>query len=185
MITYTHSTSEEELHQILRLQQRNLPTSVSKEEVTSEGFVTVQHDFQLLKAMQDKCPHIIAKDGDTVVGYALSMHPDFGNAIEVLLPMFEQIHRYFDSIEAATQLLSHNNFVVMGQICIDKAYRKQGIFRKLYAFMKSNLPVPFSTIITEVNAKNQRSLNAHYAVGFKKLKQYTAGGQEWVLIYLA
>jgi|TARA_R110002020_G_scaffold103640_2_gene242724 ribosomal protein S18 acetylase RimI-like enzyme len=185
MISYSLVTSEKELHQILQLQQQNLPESVSEAAQKSEGFVTVQHDFALLKAMHEKCPHIVAKDGEKVVGYALSMHPDFGNDIEVLRPMFQQIHRYYSSIESASKLLHHNNFIVMGQICIAKAYRQQGIFRKLYETMQANLPDSFSTIITEVDTKNQRSLNAHYSVGFKDLKRYVSGGQEWVLIYLA
>ena len=174
MITYTLSTSEEELKQILHLQRRNLPGSVSAAEQKTEGFVTVQHDFEILKAMHDTCPHILAKDGDTVVGYALSMHPDFGERIEVLKPMFKQLR-----LRSA-----YKGCIVMGQICIDKNYRKQGIFRNLYTTMRAQLLPPFSAIITEVDAKNDRSLNAHYAVGFEELGRYTAGGQEWVLISL-
>lgn len=174
MISYTLSTSEDELQQILHLQQRNLPNAVSEAAQKTEGFVTVQHELPLLKAMHEKCPHILAKDGDTVVGYALSMHPDFGESIEVLKPMFKEL-----------QLLpSCEGFVIMGQICIDKDYRKQGIFRTLYTTMRAHLIPPFSAIVTEVDATNTRSLQAHYAVGFKELGKYTAGGQEWVLIRL-
>ncbi|WP_432412003.1 GNAT family N-acetyltransferase [Rasiella sp. SM2506] len=183
MITYTRSTSEEELKQVLQLQQRNLPVSVSEADQKTEGFVTVVHDLELLKAMHDTCPHILAKDGDTVVGYALSMHPDFGERIEVLKPMFEQINTILNSPQPMPQQLRHD-FVVMGQICVDKAYRKQGIFRNLYTTMRVQLLPPFSAIITEVDAKNERSLNAHYAVGFEELGNYTAGGQEWVLLSL-
>lgn len=185
MITYSLASSEDELQQILQLQQQNLPVAISEAERETEGFVTVQHDVELLKAMHEKCPHTIAKDGDLVVGYALSMHPDFGNEIEVLLPMFEELNRYFSSMEAAEKLLHHQNFIVMGQICIAKAYRQKGIFKKLYENMQANLPDGYSTIITEVDTKNQRSLNAHYAVGFNDLKRYVSGGQEWALIYLA
>lgn len=184
MFTYTHATSDEELHQILQLQQQNLPESVSETIQKKEGFVTVRHDFELLKAMHKKCPHTVAKDGEKVVGYALSMHPDFGKDIVVLRPMFEEINRYYSSIEAAEKLLKHGNFIVMGQICIAKAYRKQGIFRKLYEYMQSNLPAHCKTIITEVDAKNKRSLNAHYAVGFEELKTYESDGKAWVLIWL-
>lgn len=183
MITYTLSTSEEELKQILNLQQRNLPGSVSEAEQKTEGFVTVKHDLELLKAMHDTCPHILAKDGDTVVGYALSMHPDFGEQIEVLKPMFKEIYTILKAPQPMPQHVRHN-YIVMGQICIDKAYRKQGVFRNLYATMKAQLSPTFSAIITEVDATNERSLNAHCAVGFEELGRYIAGGQEWVLIVL-
>lgn len=184
MITYVLSTSEEELKQILYLQGRNLPVSVSAAEQKTEGFVTVQHDFEILKAMHDRCPHILAKDNDTVVGYALSMHPDFGNNIKVLRPMFKQINEIWGLLKPMPQHVRHSNYVAMGQICIDKAYRKQGIFRNLYKTMQEHLLPEFSAIITEVDAKNERSLNAHYAVGFKDLGRYAAAGQEWLLLYL-
>lgn len=183
MITYSLSASEDELQEILHLQQRNLPNSVSEEDKKTEGFVTVQHDFQLLKAMHDTCPHILAKDGATVVGYALSMHPDFGERIEVLKPMFDEINSV-NHLASTALSLTVDRFIVMGQICIDKNYRKQGIFRMLYTTMRAELLPTFSAIITEVDAKNKRSLEAHYAVGFEELSRYTAGGQEWVLILL-
>ena len=40
-----------ELEQILDLQQRNLPKNISQEEREKEGFVTVEHDLDLLRAM--------------------------------------------------------------------------------------------------------------------------------------
>ena len=133
--------------------------------------------------MNDECPHIIAKKDDTVVGYALCMHPKFGESIEMLKPMFAEIETTLrDSSHSFG--MTNENYIVMGQICIDKHYRKQGIFRKLYEHMKAEVISPFSAIITEVDCKNKRSLDAHYAIGFQKLKSYHSGGQDWELIYL-
>lgn len=51
--------------------------------------------------------------------------------------------------------------------------------------MKEKLPAGMDTIITEVDAKNQRSLNAHLAIGFSELKRYRGDdGKDWVLIVL-
>jgi ribosomal protein S18 acetylase RimI-like enzyme len=179
MLTYTLSTTEDELRQILELQQCNLPSFITEDERKKEGFVTVQHDFNLLKEMHFKCPHTLAKDGDTIVGYALSMHPDFGEHIEILRPMFAQIK------EAKNQYFDSATYMVMGQICIAKEYRKQGIFRNLYETMKTTLLSDYSAIVTEVDSNNERSLNAHYAVGFEDLGRYTSEGKEWVLLYLS
>ncbi len=175
MIQYALAASDTELEQILELQRHNLPQSISEEEKINEGFVTVHHNLQLLKEMNDACAHTIAKSEDKVVGYALSMHPKFGNSIEVLKPMFDQLKKYTSSI---------GNFLVMGQVCIDKNFRKQGIFRNLYLAMKDNHIPPFDTIVTEVDAANQRSLQAHYAIGFEQLGTYSSGGQDWELIVL-
>ena len=95
MLSYERATSEKELEQILTLQRKNLPTVISSEEKIKEGFVTVSHTFEILKKMNDVCPHIVAKSDDKVVGYALCMHPKFALDIAVLKPMFAEI----DSIE--------------------------------------------------------------------------------------
>lgn len=175
MITYQRATSDEELQQILELQRKNLPIAISTEEKTKEGFVTVTHSFEILKEMNSACAHIIAKSDGNVVGYALCMHPKFADKIEVLQPMFNEIEAIIPKIE---------NYIAMGQICIDKAFRKQGVFRKLYETMQLTLYPEFKTIVTEVDAKNTRSLQAHYAVGFADLKTYSSGGQDWRLIFL-
>lgn len=175
VVICTSCTKDSQLQQILSLQQRNLITNLSSGEKEKEGFVTVSHTLQQLADMNAACPHIIALDDEVVVGYALSMHPRFGNDIEVLKPMF---------LEIATVVPKTESFIVMGQICIDKEYRRQGIFRKLYETMKNAVKPEFTSIITEVDATNLRSLEAHYAVGFRDLKTYHAGGQEWKLIVL-
>nr|WP_155600075.1 GNAT family N-acetyltransferase [Zobellia amurskyensis] len=171
--TYTTASTDKELKQILDLQQRNLSSTISLQEKEQEGFVTVEHTFEVLKAMNDVCPHIIAKSGDAVVGYALCMHPKFADEIEVLKPMFKEL----DSMPS--QITS---YIAMGQICIDKAFRKQGIFRKLYETMQLKTQESFNCIITEIDATNARSLQAHYAIGFRKLTTFESDGQKWEIV---
>ncbi|MEL6812831.1 MAG: GNAT family N-acetyltransferase [Bacteroidota bacterium] len=180
-IRYKLVSTSEELQQILSLQKDNLPISLSEGEKKKEGFLTVHHDLDLLQRMNNACPHIIAKDGDTIVGYALSMHPKFGDEIEVLIPMFEQLN-VCRKRQPEKEFL--NNFLIMGQVCVAKTHRKRGVFRRLYQTMlKEHIP-PFSCIVTEVNHKNTRSMEAHYAIGFQLLTEHRSGGQDWALIYL-
>ena len=175
MVVYKQAESLKELEQILDLQQRNLPKNISQEESTKEGFVTVEHTLDLLKSMNDVCGHIIAVDDGQVVGYALCMHPQFAEDIEVLRPMFGEIDKALES---------KLNYMAMGQICVAKSHRGQGVFRKLYQTMQEKLPEGFDTIITEVDGKNKRSLAAHTAIGFQELKRYYALDKEWVIIIL-
>lgn len=174
IVVYKRAETNIELNQILELQKDNYPTSVSEEERIKEGFVTVRHDFELLKMMNNKCPHILAMHNEKVIGYALCMLKEFKDEIEVLKPMFQQIKNC---------LKSNQTYIVMGQICIDKNYRKKGIFRGLYNFMKQELSTQYSLIITEVDVVNTRSLEAHYAIGFKPLHIYNSNNQEWALIF--
>ena len=175
MVVYKQAESLKELEQILDLQQRNLPKNISQEESTKEGFVTVEHTLDLLKSMNDVCGHIIAVDDGQVVGYALCMHPQFANDIEVLRPMFQEIDK---------TIKGQVNYMAMGQICVAKSHRGQGVFRKLYQTMQEKLPEGFDTIITEVDGKNKRSLAAHTAIGFTTLTIYHSDGKEWHIIML-
>nr|WP_299072321.1 GNAT family N-acetyltransferase [uncultured Allomuricauda sp.] len=175
MIAYKQASTQKELEQILVLQQQNLSGSLSNTEKEQEGFLTVEHSFGILEEMNAACGHIIAVEHEKVIGYALCMHPKFCNSIEVLKPMFQEINKV---------IKNNCNYMVMGQICVSKEYRGKGVFRRLYKTMKEKLPMGFDTIITEVDAKNQRSLHAHEAVGFQELKRYLIDNKEWSLILL-
>lgn len=171
-ITYKRAVSENELHQILSLQKLNAATNVSPIEKQKEGFVTVSHTYEILKQMNDACAHIIAKDGDLVVGYALVMLKEFRDEISILSAMFE----------TATELLGDKKYVAMGQVCISKEYRKQGIFRGMYTFFREKLQKEFDCLLTEVATDNDRSLNAHLNIGFEVLKTQESDGVSWELI---
>ncbi|TKD65333.1 GNAT family N-acetyltransferase [Flavobacterium sp. ASW18X] len=174
MVHYTKVSSDEELHQILALQQLNLAKNLVPEEVIHQGFVTVEHDFDILRLLNKKHPHTIAKDKNMVVGYALSMHPTFKDTIPILKPMFAEIEKLKIPV----------NFMAMGQICIAKSHRGQGLFRGLYKAMKHYLPETIESIITEVDCTNKRSMQAHQTIGFKELLRYSADGKKWSLIML-
>lgn len=177
-ITYHRVTTLEELNEILKLQKKNLGEVLSNDEKRVEGFVTLQHDLKILKKMNDACAHIIAKQDGDIVGYALSMLKNFKNDIPLLIPMFMQIDK------AVKQQSLSSNYIAMGQICVDKKARGQGVFRGLYHFMAQEFKHDFDAIITEVDTKNERSLNAHKAVGFEFLKNYTSNNQLWEVIVL-
>lgn len=175
MVTYKRADNSDELVQILELQRVNLNFQLLEEEKEQDGFVTVAHDFETLSAMNSECSHIIAVANSRVIGYALSMHPKFSDKIDILKPMFTEIDK-------VTPILK--DYMVMGQICIAKEYRKKGVFRKLYKTMRRDLTPKYTSIITEVDSRNSRSLSAHYAVGFTLLKSYFSEGRQWELIIL-
>jgi predicted GNAT superfamily acetyltransferase len=174
-ITYHRVETDSELNAILKLQSENLPQKISVLEKQQEGYVTVHHTFDILKRMNNSHAHIIAKHDQNVIGYALCMSKRFRDDISVLAPMFNEI----DTIIPKTL-----HYIVMGQVCVSKQYRKQGVFRGLYHYMSEVLKPSFSAIITEVNTQNARSSIAHQAVGFQHLKTYTSNGDDWEIISL-
>ena len=172
-ILYKRASTLNELEQIRALQLQNSSQNISSEEKLQEGFVTVQHSVALLEQMNSACAHIIAKDNDAVVGFALVMLSGFRNEIKALIPMFERIDELVPK---------DKTYVVMGQICVDKNYRKQGIFRGLYHFYREELQHQFDYLITEVAAINLRSMQVHEAIGFKIIDTYDEDGIVWNIV---
>ena len=178
-ISYHRAASDEELHQILALQKQNLKSILSENDKQVEGFVSVSHTFDVLKRMNNACPHVVAKSNGKVVGYALCMLNQFRNEVPELIDMFN----YLDAV-AVSKGLTDLKYFIMGQICIAKDFRKQGIFKGLYAYMRAELSSEFDAVVTEVNTKNRRSSEAHRAVGFQLLDMHTEVGENWELIVL-
>jgi len=178
-IQITTARSEKHLRQILQLQKLNLPKALSEEERIQEGFVTVDHDFAILKKMNSPYPHIIATDDDSVIGYALVMLRSIQDEIEVLKPMFEKIN----TLSYNNAPLSSSKYFVMGQVCVAKDYRGKGIFYKMYDYMKSIMCIDFDMVITEVSAHNTRSLKAHARQGFVNVLSFEApDGHPWEIL---
>ncbi|CAM1359746.1 GNAT family N-acetyltransferase [Tenacibaculum xiamenense] len=175
MINYKVTENTQELSEILTLQAGNLPNQLSEETKKEQGFVTVHHDMDILKTMHDVHPHIIAVSNGAVAGYALSMSRKFRNDIPVLEPMFSKI----DASE-----IGKSNYLIMGQVCVAKDFRGQGVFRGLYTHMKKVFSGTFDCIITEINAKNIRSINAHNGIGFTELIRYDFEGETWVVVFM-
>ncbi|MCO6496830.1 MAG: GNAT family N-acetyltransferase [Chitinophagaceae bacterium] len=179
MVTYTTAVSKSDLEGILKLQKANLPRNLNVAEIESQGFVTVDHSYKLLKKMNDTEPHVIAKDGDKVAGYVLAMTKELRNEIPILFPMFS----VFDNIAYNGKKISDFNYMLVGQVCVDKAYRGQGVFDNCYEYYRKCYGNRYDFAITEIAVTNTRSLKAHRRVGFEEIYFYTGPDKtEWIVV---
>ena len=182
-IVFTPVTTADEVSEILDLQARNHPAVLTSETMAREGFVTVRHDASVLRRMNVVTPSVIAKAGSRVVGYALVMPREFAADVPILRPFFNRL----DTLSWNGVPLGGNpRWFVMGQICIADGYRGIGIFDGLYRTMAETYGDRFDLTVTEVAARNPRSLRAHARVGFRPLHVYSDAttGEEWHVIAL-
>jgi predicted GNAT family N-acyltransferase len=178
-IIFTTAKISDELIQIHKLQAENHRSVLPIEVQVEDGFLTVKHSLQLLDQMNNVTPHIIAKNGNQVVGYALAMSKDFVNQIPELRMMFDMI----DHVKTDEYVLSAMDYIIMGQICVKKEYRGKGIFQGLYQMYFETYKGLFPCIITEVAIRNTKSLFAHQKVGFRIIHQYVEEGvDEWAIL---
>jgi L-amino acid N-acyltransferase YncA len=159
---------DRELEQILALQQENLAA-------TGDGFVTVRHTLETLRAMHAQLPSVVARDErGAVVGYALSMAREAQGLLPILAPMFARL----DGLGA----LAGKRWYVMGQVCVAKAFRGQGVFDALYRGHRERYAGRFDALVTEIATRNGRSMRAHQRVGFTEIDRYRDATDAWSVV---
>jgi hypothetical protein len=179
MITYTTVKSDKELEQILLLQKLNLAAGLTREQINSQGFVTVSHRFEDLKKMNEIEQHVIGKDNDRVVAYLLAMTAHSKFDVPILFPLFEM----FDRVDYQNKRIASYKYIVVGQACVAEGYRGQGVFDACYAAYRDCFKDKYDFAITEIAIRNQRSINAHKRVGFESIYEYAApDGEEWSVV---
>jgi L-amino acid N-acyltransferase YncA len=165
--------SDRDLEGILALQRQS-------RDPTPDGFVTVAHTMDVLRAMHAIAPSVVARDEtERVVGYALVMPRETRALVPILEPMFAQIDRLPASALCGTP---DPRWYVMGQIAVAQAYRGTGVFDALYAAHRTCYRDRYDVVVTEVATRNTRSLRAHARVGFRTVLTYRDATDEWALV---
>ncbi|WP_207632622.1 GNAT family N-acetyltransferase [Foetidibacter luteolus] len=178
MLIATVVTTTEELKQIHRLNSINLKQNVTDAEKKAQGFVTWLYSMELLQQMHQLQASIIVKDGDKVAGYALVTPREAG-------PFHHDLQTMMDNLATLSyngRPLNDYSWYVMGQVCIDKAYRGMGVFDMLYRHHQKLYASKYNLLITEISTSNRRSIKAHKRVGFRELHVYKDLLDEWSVV---
>ena len=129
--------------------------------------------------MAEYLPQVIAlNEAGQVVGYNLAMHGALRDEIPSLVPMFD----IFAETYYQGRPLKQYPFFVGGQVCVDNAYRGQGLLRQLYIKTSQSVPSEYQLCVTEVAARNTISLNAHLKMGFEVINTYQDDKELWKVI---
>lgn len=178
MIDIKRVTEFAELAGIKKLQNENLRTILSSEERESEGFVTAEYSLEYLQLMHEAEPSVIAKDGDEVVGYVLASTRETGRLHPLLAYLFDVI----DTKIFEGRPLVRERYVVVGQLCVGKGYRGQGLVQRLYTCYREVLKGKYTCCVTDIDEANPRSLKAHLKSGFRMLDTLQYEGKNWHIV---
>jgi len=175
------AVSDDDLRAILALQSVNHRDSVAEGDRATHGFLSLRHTLDLLREMNKPWAHTVARRGDEVVGYALTTLSRFRDRLPALDDMFERLRR----IELDGRPASDHRYFVMGQVCVAREHRGQGLVDAMYRDQAARLSSAFDWSFTEVDAANPRSLRAHKRSGWTEIDRYTAADRRtWVVIGL-
>ena len=178
MLEATTVTTHDELVQINLLNQLNIKYALTDKEKAEEGYVSWLYPMALLEQMHALSPAIIVKDETKVVGYALAATKEAAGFHIDLKLMIENLEKVIYKNKPLTEY----NFYLMGQICIAKGYRGQGIFGQLYQKHKEVYGSQYDLLVTEIATANLRSQRAHEKVSFKTIHTYRDSTDEWNVV---
>ncbi|MCP9765739.1 GNAT family N-acetyltransferase [Lacihabitans soyangensis] len=168
MLKFERALTDESLNQILDLQKRNLKKYLSETEKESQGFVTAEHTFEQLKKINLSEPCVVITDNNIVVAYAIAMVESAAQD----MPVFNELFSTVASLTYKNRPMTGYNYIFVGQLCIDKNYRGQGLVEKLYAFYKEELKSKYDFAVTDISEHNPRSLKAHQKSGFEVIHTF-------------
>lgn len=170
----------EDFDQIISLQKKNYKDNLSEEEKLKEGFISILYtNDELLEISKEGL--LVAEDDKKIVGLMMPLIPSHAKKVPLLKPFIKKFNDY----EYNSKKLSSYNWVIAGQVLIDKNFKGLGLAESLWKeFVKLMKTKGYDIILSEISQNNPRSLHvATTKFGFKVLKKYSANGYDWYFIY--
>jgi predicted GNAT superfamily acetyltransferase len=163
---------------ILRLQSANFIGNLSMEE-RQEGFLSDEFTFRQVAEMAEDLGTTIASVNGELVAFLCACRNEFNHGSPVIAKMLES----YDRVEFEGKALSSHHSYIYGPVCIDRAYRRQGLLRGLYKKQKQELAGRFEVGVAFVSRTNPHSLKAHVAgLGMTEVGDFELKGNVYLIL---
>ena len=165
-----------DIPQIESLQKRYHVSFINEEE-KKNGFVTTLFTpEQLTELIEQEDGISLACDDDKVVAYAMAGSWQFWSK----WPLFQYMIADLPNTQYLGQTLTTENSYQYGPVCIDMAYRGQGVLQELFAHSARQMGKRYPILITFINHVNPRSYKAHTEkVGLEVIKNFSFNGNNY------
>ena len=166
----------DDIAQIEELQKKYHVSYISEEDKKS-GFVTTLFTREQLAELIEKEDGIsLTCDGEKVVAYAMAGSWEFWSK----WPLFQYMIADLENVTYMGQQLTTRNSYQYGPVCIDMAYRGQGVLENLFAHSARQMGRRYPILITFINHLNPRSYTAHTKkVGLDVIKNFSFNGNNY------
>jgi ribosomal protein S18 acetylase RimI-like enzyme len=178
MLTTKLAVTDQELIQIADLSNANRSDNISAEEKAAEGFVSWVYTPEILRTINAIAPSVIVMDEDILAGYAITLTPECLKTYPAATPTYN----HAAPIPFKGRTLGEQGFYLMGQICVAKAWRGQGIVGALYLGHRQYYSPHYYALVTEISMANPRSLKAHQKIGFETIDRHYENGHDWAVV---
>ena len=178
MLTAKLATTDQELLQLAALSNANRSDNISAEEKATEGFVSWVYTPDILRTINAIAPSVIVMDEGALAGYAITLTSECLHAY----PAAAHTYNHVLPLHFKGRALGEQRFYLMGQICVAKAWRGQGIVGALYNGHRQYYSPQFDALVTEISMANPRSLKAHQKIGFETIDRHFENGHDWAVV---
>ncbi|MCG8565248.1 MAG: hypothetical protein MI747_09220 [Desulfobacterales bacterium] len=170
-----------DIPETLELHYRYQVDSIAPED-RADGFVTTPFTPEELRSLvEEEQGLFIARDAAGVHGYAMAASWAFWSP----WPLFAHMIQNLGQTTFLGQTLDTRNSFQYGPACVDKAHRGQGLFPRLFEFMRRELAGQYPILVTFINQINSRSLAAHTRkLGLEVSREFDFNGNSYFeLVY--
>jgi hypothetical protein len=131
------ASTNSDLEGILKLQSLNLKDNVGQHERGKEGFVTLQHDLELLNYISGFMGQVVAvnEEKGEVVGYALAKPI----AVRDRIPLLKDLVDRLSVVEYKGSPLEADEYYIIGQVCVAQECRGTGLLRRSMTSIRKRL----------------------------------------------
>ncbi|HEX6770044.1 MAG TPA: hypothetical protein VF208_11885 [Candidatus Binatia bacterium] len=157
---------------IVRLNAANFIANLSEDE-RRDGFLSAVFTLEQTAAMAEDLGTTVAIVDGRLAGFLCAFRNDFDHGSPVVAKMIESYERLrFDG-----KLLNAYKSYAYGPVCIDRAYRRNGLLRGLYQQQKRELAGRFEVGVALIARTNQHSLDAHvHGLGMADVGSFEVNG---------
>lgn len=163
---------------ILRLQSENFIANLSEEE-RKEGFLSAEFSLDQVALMAEDLGTTIATVDGEVVAFLCAFRKEFNHGS----PVIAQMLATYDRVKFEGQALSSYSSYIYGPVCIQRAYRRRGVLRRLYEAQLKDLAGQFEVGVAFVSRSNPYSLKAHISgLGMTEVSDFELKGNVYVIL---
>ena len=156
-MTIKQATAED-IEAIQQLQEKYHVSNLTEAEKQSKGFVTMKVTHEQFTHLTSKGGVFIAvADSGALAAYALTSDWAYYNQWAII----QQMATLLSAFSLKNSAITTENSFQYGPVCIDEAFRSQGILGQLFTAIEAVYAPHYAFAITFINKQNERSLAAH------------------------
>ncbi len=176
-VEYRHALPQD-YPAILQLNSANFIANLA-EEHRKDGFLSAVFTPEQTAAMAEDLGTTVAIVDGVLAGFLCAFRNDFDHGSPVVAKMIES----YDRMRFEGKLLSNYNTYAYGPVCIDRAYRRQGLLRGLFEAQKKELASKFEVGVALIARDNPHSMQAHVAgLGMTEVGQFEVNGNVFATV---